>query len=94
MKISWHKGKDPQYGYTYWYAEALVEQPAGNKLVRVAEARMTSHTGTEDYPWEWFYTDEGEKLRVPGRGSRRTGPDDTLRAVKATVAYELGASDA
>jgi hypothetical protein len=86
MKVRWHKAVDPRFGYVYWYAEV--------DGARVAEARMTSHTGTEDYPWEWFYTDEGEKRRIPGRGSKRTGPEDTLRAVKASVAYDLGFTDA
>ena len=93
MKVSWHKGKDPQYGYTYWYAEALVEQPAGNKLVRVAEARMTSHTGTEDYPWEWFYTDEGVQLRIPAYANvkRTEGVHSRLKDIKQMVKEQLGA---
>ena len=86
MKIRWHKGTDPRFGYTYWYAEI--------DGVRVAEARMTSHTGTEDYPWEWYLTDEGEAEMVPQPNSKRKpktlGTEDTLRSVKDSVRDLLG----
>lgn len=92
MKIRWHKGTDPRFGYRYWYAEAEV---VGRYPVRVAEARMTSHTGTEDYPWEWFYTDEGEKMRIAGRVGRAkaVGVAPRLKDVKDMVTFQLGASE-
>lgn len=85
MKVRWHKGTDPRFGYTYWYAEV--------DGVRVAEARMTSHTGTEDYPWEWYLTDEGEKLVIPAYAKVKTqGVHSTLREIKQLVKEKLGAA--
>jgi hypothetical protein len=55
---------------------------------------MTSHTGTEDYPWEWYLTDEGEAEMVPQPNSKRKpktlGTEDTLRSVKDSVRDLLG----
>ena len=84
MKVRWHKDFDRCFGYRYWYAEV--------DGVRIAEARMTSHTGTEDYPWEWMFTDEGEKLRIPAYAKVKSyGTLSTLRDVKQTVKEEIGA---
>jgi hypothetical protein len=85
VKVRWHKRKDPEFGYTVWYAEV--------DGVEIATAVMTSHTGTEDYPWDWMFTDEGEKLRIPAivGKARPYGVLSTLRDVKRTVKEEIGA---
>lgn len=86
MKVRWHKNPGVPSG---WYAsvDGMTEP--------IAYATNTSHTGTEDYPWDWYYTDEGEVMRIPERVGRASsmGTHATLRDVKATVAYQLGETE-
>lgn len=96
--IKWHRARFSAEEPTLdWYAE--------DRHVILARAANTSHTGTEDYPWEWYLTPTGTarakeiwKNRVAmglsgkSREPKDYGQQDTLRGVKQTVAYLLGES--
>lgn len=96
--IKWHRARFSAEEPTIdWYAE--------ENFVVLARAANTSHTGSEDYPWEWYLTDHGESRarttrverigrmeRVSPMPEKTYGQQDTLRSVKQVVAYLLGES--
>lgn len=82
MDLHWSRNKQPD-GSTLWEARP---SPTGSV---VAQAINTSATGTDNYPWDWMFTEAGKRiLRERGNLPRRTGGvEDTLRSVKQLVGH-------
>lgn len=59
----------------------------------VGVAVLTGRPGVDNYPWDWYLTDAGEKLVPPevtaNRRWHQSGVSDTLRASKDMIRQAL-----
>jgi hypothetical protein len=74
FRLRWHHERTPD-GTPKWWADM------GG--MNVAETYCTGRPGIDNYPWDWFLTDNGHGVAVAN--ARTGGVADTLRSVKSYV---------
>lgn len=93
MKMRWVNRGDSK-----WEAVAMVHDegtPVWDAREAVLGVAVYTGSGADNYPWDWYLTDEGQARANAAAKSREamrirtTGVADTLRSAKQAVAYAL-----